>query len=204
MNWLRRFCLALVTLPALAAPIPAEDFFRPPEFSGPELSPDGKHVAFILHEGWKGAIGVLNLASKKLSVIEPAKKETANGLTWVSNERLVFSLAEERETWLALLTGTSLAAALKLAESWKGEGDTPGRLAAPLALVRDLSLLSSGGGADIMNEDLREPLASAAEQPPANGWDAAFRELLSISRMPPQPQKRLMLEAFFFGLHGKG
>jgi hypothetical protein len=55
-----------------------------------------------------------------------------------------------------------------------------------------------------MNEDLREPLADAAVHPPAYGWDAAFRELLSISRMPPQPHKRLMLEAFFFGLHGKG
>jgi hypothetical protein len=117
---------------------------------------------------------------------------------------LLPELAEEREAWLALLTKLSPAAAVKLAESWKGEGDTPGRLAAPLSLVRDLSLLSSGGGADIMNEDLREPLASAAVRSPANGWDAAFRELLSISRMPPQPQKRLMLEAFFFGLHGKG
>jgi DNA polymerase-3 subunit delta' len=117
---------------------------------------------------------------------------------------LLPELAEERETWLALLTRLSPAAALKLAESWKGEGDTPGRLAAPLSLVRDLSLLSSGGAADIMNEDLRESLAAAAVQSPANGWNAAFRELLSISRMPPQQQKRLMLEAFFFGLHGKG
>ncbi|MBE0605700.1 MAG: hypothetical protein IH610_05350, partial [Deltaproteobacteria bacterium] len=113
-------------------------------------------------------------------------------------------LAEDRESWLSLLGRLSPAAAVKLAESWKGEGDTPGRLAAPLSLIRDLALLSSGGVADIMNEDLREPLASAAVQPPANGWNAAFRELLSISRMPPQPQKRLMLEAFFFGLHGKG
>jgi len=55
-----------------------------------------------------------------------------------------------------------------------------------------------------MNEDLRGPLVSAALRLPANGWSAAFRELLTISRMPPQPQKRLMLEAFFFGLHGKG
>ena len=117
---------------------------------------------------------------------------------------LLPELAEERETWLALLSRPSAAASLKLAESWKGEGDTPGRLAAPLSLVRDLSLLSSGGVADIMNEDLREALASTALRPPANGWNAAFRELLSISRMPPQQQKRLMLEAFFFGLHGKG
>lgn len=117
---------------------------------------------------------------------------------------LLPELAEEREAWLALFTKLSPAAAVKLAERWKGEGDTPGRLAAPLSLVRDLSLLSSGGGAAIMNEDLREPLVAAAAHPPGNGWDAAFRELLSISRMPPQPQKRLMLEAFFFGLHGKG
>jgi len=117
---------------------------------------------------------------------------------------LLPDLADEREAWLALFTKLSPAGAVKVAESWKGEGNAPGRLAAPLSLVRDLSLLSSGGGADIMNEDLREPLASAAVHPPAGGWDAAFRELLAISRMPPQPQKRLMLEAFFFGLHGKG
>jgi len=117
---------------------------------------------------------------------------------------LLPELAEERETWLALLAGLSPAAALKLAESWKGEGDTPGRLAAPLSLLRDLSLLSSGGVADIMNEDLGEALASVAAQAPTNGWNAAFRELLSVSRMPPQQQKRLVLEAFFFGLHGKG
>jgi DNA polymerase-3 subunit delta' len=117
---------------------------------------------------------------------------------------LLPDLADEREAWLALFSNPSPAAAMKLAESWKGEGDAPGRLAAPLALARDLTLLSSGGGADIINEDLREPLASAAAHVPAGGWDAAFRELLSISRMPPQPQKRLMLEAFFFGLHGKG
>jgi len=117
---------------------------------------------------------------------------------------LLPELAREREAWLALVTKLSPAATVQLAESWKGEGDAPGRLAAPLSLVRDLSLLSSGGGADIMNEDLRGPLVSAALRLPANGWSAAFRELLTISRMPPQPQKRLMLEAFFFGLHGKG
>jgi dipeptidyl aminopeptidase/acylaminoacyl peptidase len=98
VNWFRSFCLALVALPALAAPIPAEDFFRPPQFSAPKLSPDGTHVAFILHEGWKGAIGVLNLASGKVALIEPAKKENASGLTWASNERLVFTVTEERDT----------------------------------------------------------------------------------------------------------
>ncbi len=117
---------------------------------------------------------------------------------------LLPGLAEERDTWLSLLSKLSTREAVDLAESWKGEGDTPERMAAPLSLARDLALLSSGGGADIINDDLREPLAAAARRPPDGGWDAAFRSLLSISRMPPQPQKRLMLEAFFFGLRGKG
>jgi hypothetical protein len=55
-----------------------------------------------------------------------------------------------------------------------------------------------------MNDDLREPLLAAAAAPPREGWDTAFRALLKISRMPPQPQKRLMLEAFFLGLRKKG
>jgi hypothetical protein len=55
-----------------------------------------------------------------------------------------------------------------------------------------------------MNADLREALEALAPRPPAGGWDGVFRALLSVSRMPPQPQKRLALEAFFFGLHGKG
>ncbi len=116
---------------------------------------------------------------------------------------LLPGLSEERGKWLSLFTKPSPQEAVDLAGTWKGEGDEPGRLAAPLSLARDLSLLSSGGGTDIMNDDLREPLSAAAARPPAGGWDTAFRTLLAISRMPPQPQKRLMLEAFFFGLHGK-
>ena len=113
-------------------------------------------------------------------------------------------LSDERETWLSLLAKHSPREAIRFAETWKGGGDSPGRLAAPLSLARDLSLLSSGSGADIINVDLREPLAELASRPPGDGWDGAFRTLLAISRMPPQPQKRLMLEAFFFGLRDKG
>jgi len=117
---------------------------------------------------------------------------------------LLPDLSEEREQWLSLFAKSSPKAAVDLAETFKGDGDGPGRLAAPLSLARDLALLSSGGGTAIMNEDLREPLTAAAARPPTGGWDTAFRALLEISRMPPQPQKRLMLEAFFFGLRKKG
>jgi DNA polymerase-3 subunit delta' len=117
---------------------------------------------------------------------------------------ILSELADERETWLSLLSGPSPKEAIDYANTWKSGGDTPGRLAAPLSLARDLSLLSSGGGADIINEDLRGTLETLAARPPRGGWDATLRALLSVSRLPPQPQKRLALEAFFFGLHGKG
>jgi DNA polymerase-3 subunit delta' len=113
-------------------------------------------------------------------------------------------LTDERETWLSLLSRLSPREAIDFCETWKAGGDSPGRLAAPLSLARDLALLSSGGGADIMNADLRAALERLAAHPPAGGWDGVFRAFLSVSRMPPQPQKRLALEAFFFGLHGKG
>jgi DNA polymerase-3 subunit delta' len=117
---------------------------------------------------------------------------------------LLPGIEDERNRWLAVFAGGSPREAVDLAETFKGEGNEPGRLAAPLALARDLALLSSGGGTAIMNADLRDKLSAVAARPPARGWDAAFRELLAISRMPPQPQKRLMLEAFFFGMRRKG
>jgi len=117
---------------------------------------------------------------------------------------ILSDLSDERERWISLLSKPFPKEAIDFAETWKSGGDTPGRLAAPLSLARDLSLLSSGGGADIINADLRGYLEALAARPPACGWTSVYRELLSVSRMPPQPQKRLALEAFFFGLHGKG
>ena len=54
-----------------------------------------------------------------------------------------------------------------------------------------------------MSEDLRELLRPVAARKTAGGWTRALRELLAVSRMPPQAQKPLMLEAFLFGLRGK-
>ncbi len=87
-----------VCLPLLAANVPVEDFFRPAEFSLPQLSPDGTHIAFVAHQGWSGAIGVLNLATKKMSLIEAAKKESVGWLTWASNERIVFRVQLQTDT----------------------------------------------------------------------------------------------------------
>jgi len=117
---------------------------------------------------------------------------------------LLPDIESERDLWMGAFMNASAKELIDLAETFKGEGSEPGRLTTPLTLARDLALLSSGDGTAIINDDLRDELSAAAAHPPPGGWDVVFRELLAISRMPPQPQKRLMLEAFFFGMRRKG
>ncbi len=109
----------------------------------------------------------------------------------------------ERETWVRLLTKPDAAAISRTASGWKGAGETAPLVAVPLSVLRDIALLSSGAEAAIMNEDLGELLRPVAARKSPDGWTRALRELLSMSRMPPQAQKPLMLEAFLFGLRGK-
>ena len=109
----------------------------------------------------------------------------------------------ERAAWLRLLAQPDAAAISKTAAGWKGAGETAPLLAIPLAILRDLALLSSGAEADIMNRDLVDSLRPVAARKSPGAWTRAFRELLAMSAMPPQAQKPLMLEAFLFGLHRK-
>jgi hypothetical protein len=56
----------------------------------------------------------------------------------------------------------------------------------------------------IINEDLKDALRAAAGRKTPEEWSLALHALLSMSRMPPQAQKQLMVEAFLFEFHGKG
>ncbi|HBO70503.1 MAG TPA: DNA polymerase III subunit delta' [Deltaproteobacteria bacterium] len=109
----------------------------------------------------------------------------------------------ERREWLRLLSSFDPAAVFAKAAAWKGGGDLGPRIAAPLSLVRDAAMISSGGKEGIMNEDLSADLSSLAGRRSAGEWTRAFQELLSMSRTPPQLQKPLMLEAFLFEFFGK-
>ena len=105
--------------------------------------------------------------------------------------------------WAGLYARLDPAAASAAGEEWRKGGEGQGKIAVPLSLARDLSLLSSGGNADIINADLGEPLGAIAGRKTPQAWTRAFQALLSLSRLPPQAQKRLALEAFLFELHAK-
>ena len=110
----------------------------------------------------------------------------------------------EREKWVSLLSSPDPAAIIAAAASWRGTGDISRKVAPPLSIVRDLALLSSGAETGIINEDLKNALRAVAGRKTTEGWSRALRALLSMSRMPPQAQKQLMVEAFLFEFHGKG
>jgi DNA polymerase-3 subunit delta' len=110
----------------------------------------------------------------------------------------------EREKWIRLLSSPDPAGIAETAASWKGAADLSQKIAAPLSIVRDIALLSSGTEMGIINEDLKNALRAAAGRKSPEGWSRAFKALLSMSRMPPQAQKQLMVEAFLFEFHRKG
>ena len=116
---------------------------------------------------------------------------------------LLGEMEDTRKSWVGLFSRQDTAEIFAAAEEWKKSGDREGQAAVPLSVARDLALLSSGGKADIINEDFRDVLCAVAGRKTGEGWTREFRALLSMSRLPPQAQKRLALEAFLFGLHGK-
>ncbi len=116
---------------------------------------------------------------------------------------LLSEMEEDRSTWMALFSRQDPAAVVAAGEGWKRTGERKGQIAVPLSLARDLALLSSGAETDIINEDFRKTLEPVAARKSRHQWTRAFHALLSVSRLPPQAQKRLALEAFLFNLHRK-
>lgn len=114
---------------------------------------------------------------------------------------LLSEAGADRDGWAALFGTFDPAAIVREAATWKGTEEPWGRLAVPLSLARDIALLSSGGKAGIMNDDLRDALGRIARRKTGSGWTRDLGSLLAMPRMPPQAQKRLLMEAFLFALH---
>lgn len=86
--------LALAGPLAHAEPPSIADFQRPPAFSGPVLSPDGKHVAAIINpDGKTTALAVVD--TDKPSEATPLKafgQADIRDIYWLDNDRLAFTV----------------------------------------------------------------------------------------------------------------
>jgi len=88
--------LALLLAASLgqAAPPSIDDFQRPPAFSGPVLSPDGKHVAAIVNpDGKTTSLAVIDTGKPTEAVpIKAFGEADIREVYWLDNERLAFTV----------------------------------------------------------------------------------------------------------------
>ncbi len=68
--------------------IPMEDFFRNPEKSSFQISPDGNHIAFM--KPWESRMNVfvMNMITKSEKRLTSSKDRSIYGFTWLSNNRI--------------------------------------------------------------------------------------------------------------------
>jgi dienelactone hydrolase len=77
------------------APLPAiEAYFRTPQTSSVELSPNGQHaLALRMHQGRRNIV-VVDLTSNKSTIITNFKDADVVGARWVNSSRIIFGLID--------------------------------------------------------------------------------------------------------------
>ena len=84
-------------------PIPIQDFFRPENFSNPELNFSGTHVAALVSGGLdKNRLMVVDLASNDLKVLTGIGRMDVSRFDWLTDERMIFTLSQDKQYGVAL------------------------------------------------------------------------------------------------------
>ena len=95
--------LACAALPAFAAApqkpseIPVESFFRRPEFTSMQLSPDAQKLAAIVPRKGRGNLVVIDLAKNTRNVITDFSSIDVARVYWVDNQRLCIRVSDGQE-----------------------------------------------------------------------------------------------------------
>ena len=78
-----------------AETIPLENFFKNPQFSGLQLSPDGENLAALANVGGRMNVVVMNLETRKPQVITSEREQDVSGFMWANNDRLLFFMDKD-------------------------------------------------------------------------------------------------------------
>ncbi|MEM6910552.1 MAG: S9 family peptidase [Verrucomicrobiota bacterium] len=75
---------------ALPPLVPMRDFFRNPEKTGFQLSPDGTHLSFL--QPWEGRLNihVQEIGSEQVTRLTEAKERDIRSYFWASDDRLIY------------------------------------------------------------------------------------------------------------------
>ncbi len=87
----------LTTTQLSAATISAEDFFKNPEFSNLQLSPDGDKLAAIAPVGNRRNLVVMDIKTREARAVTSLKKTDIayQGYVWATNDRLLFYIDDD-------------------------------------------------------------------------------------------------------------
>jgi dipeptidyl aminopeptidase/acylaminoacyl peptidase len=94
---LAAFALSLISLPVMASQKSLEHFFKKPEFSGFQLSPDGTKLAALAPLGEKRRMNivVIDVATREASAVTTVDDQDVTGFMWASNDRFLFFMDRE-------------------------------------------------------------------------------------------------------------
>ncbi|WP_417068400.1 alpha/beta hydrolase family protein [Niveibacterium terrae] len=93
----------LLPLPALCAesvpaPIPVANFMRFAAYSEVKLSPSGRLLAMLVPAPERKALAVMDLAERKVTLAAAYKDMDVADFNWVNDQRLVFSVNDQKTT----------------------------------------------------------------------------------------------------------
>lgn len=97
-----------------------EAFTRFSKFGGARLSPHGKYLALLSHEGGLASLVFVDLRTRKLASVFKPERQSVAGFTWVSDDRIIVALAEDFGT----LAAPSLTGELTAVNPATGNGVT--------------------------------------------------------------------------------
>src|SRR5213592_4663520 len=88
------FALLTACATTSAAPLSIEDVWRLPAFQNPRLSPNGRYFAVGVPIKERMNLAIVDLASRKATVLTNFDDYDVSFFDWVGNDRLVFSLGQ--------------------------------------------------------------------------------------------------------------
>ncbi len=87
--------LTVGSAPALAQKKGVEHFFKKPQFSAFQISPDGKNLAALAPIEDRMNIVVMDLETRQARAVTGVTSQDINGFQWANNERLLFNMDKD-------------------------------------------------------------------------------------------------------------
>ena len=90
--------LALLTTQNLfAEKLPLETFFKNPQFSGFQVSPNGKELAVLAPINGRMNVAIIDLKTRAPRAITGVTSQDVSGFMWANNDRILFFMDKGRQ-----------------------------------------------------------------------------------------------------------